>query len=258
VRAAIAAGPIPLKTRFVRRLNSVPVIHRGSALQAKRRSSCAGRVSGDARPAGHRVSRFVRSKFVRIRHIRKVERLAPFRQRDPRIPQACIMFPLLGVVCFLRQRCALGGRFPCGLTFGSHLVVSNVGRSDGTPEVVCMRHPAARIPVRRVVVTRFDSLDDLPSLTVRRQAGAEDFRISSSVVSVVLCWLRSRQHPWSSSASGRSNTALLLARPICRFRRSVPPGSLAFADSVTDCGYSRAFTYAPSVPGVSYAGHAAL
>jgi hypothetical protein len=59
------------------------------------------------------------------------------------------------------------------------------------------------------------------------------------VASVVLCWLRSRQHPWSSSASGRSNTALPLARPICRFCRSVPPGSLAFADSVTDCGYSR-------------------
>jgi hypothetical protein len=78
------------------------------------------------------------------------------------------------------------------------------------------------------------------------------------VASVVLCWLRSRQHPWSSSASGRSNTALPLARPICRFRRSVPPGSLAFADSVTDCGYSRAFTYPPSVPGVSYPGHAAF
>jgi hypothetical protein len=46
------------------------------------------------------------------------------------------MFPLLEVVCFLRQRCAPGGRFPCGLTFGFHGVVSNVGPSEGTPGVV--------------------------------------------------------------------------------------------------------------------------
>jgi hypothetical protein len=72
--------------------------------------------------------------LLRVRHVRKVEGLASFRQRAPRIPQAFIMFPLLGVVCFLRQRCALGGRFPCGLTFGSHLVVSNVGPSDGSPK----------------------------------------------------------------------------------------------------------------------------
>jgi hypothetical protein len=147
-------------SRVSRRLNSVPVIQRRTSdarhFRQGRRTSSVGRVSGDARPAAHRVSRLVRSKFLRIRHIRKVERLASFRQRDPSIPQACIMFPLLRAVCFLRQRCALGGRFPCGLTFGSHLVVSNVGPSDGTPEVVCMRHPAAHIPVRRVVVTRFD------------------------------------------------------------------------------------------------------
>jgi hypothetical protein len=30
--------------------------------------------------------------FLRICHVRKIERLASFRQRDPRIPQACIMF----------------------------------------------------------------------------------------------------------------------------------------------------------------------
>jgi hypothetical protein len=58
--------------------------------------------------------------FLRIRHVRNVERLASFRQRDPRIPQACIMFALLGVVCFLRQRCAPVGRFPSGLALGSH------------------------------------------------------------------------------------------------------------------------------------------
>jgi hypothetical protein len=33
--------------------------------------------------------------------------------------------PLLGVVCFLRQRFAPGGGFPRGLAFGSRLVVSN-------------------------------------------------------------------------------------------------------------------------------------
>jgi hypothetical protein len=35
-----------------------------------------------------------------------------------------IMFALLAVVCFLRQRCALGSRFPCGLALGSHVVLS--------------------------------------------------------------------------------------------------------------------------------------
>ena len=80
-----------------------------------------------------------------------------------------------------------------------------------------MRHPAAQIPVRRVVVTRFDrKMTCPPSPSRDRLSGAFSY--------------------------GRSNTALPLARPICRFCRSVPPGSLAFAD-VTDCGYSRAFTY---------------
>src|SRR6266545_3437926 len=54
--------------------------------------------------------------------LRKIERLASFRQRDPRIAQAFIMFALLGVVFFLRQRCAPGRRFPCGLALGSHLL----------------------------------------------------------------------------------------------------------------------------------------
>jgi hypothetical protein len=64
--------------------------------------------------------------FVRIRYVRKIERLASFRQRGPRIPQACIMFTLSRVICFLRQRCASGGRFPGGLTLGSgsHPVLS--------------------------------------------------------------------------------------------------------------------------------------
>jgi hypothetical protein len=32
------------------------------------------------------------------------------------------MFALLGAVCFLRQRCAPNGSFPCGSALGSHLV----------------------------------------------------------------------------------------------------------------------------------------
>ena len=61
--------------------------------------------------------------FFRIRHVRKIERLASFRQRDPRIAQAFIMCALLGVVFFLRQRCAPGSRFPCGLALASHVVL---------------------------------------------------------------------------------------------------------------------------------------
>src|SRR6266550_3665336 len=61
--------------------------------------------------------------FLLIRHVRKMERLASFRQRDLRIAQAFIMFTLLGVVFFLRQRCAPGRRFPCGLALGSHVVL---------------------------------------------------------------------------------------------------------------------------------------
>jgi hypothetical protein len=61
--------------------------------------------------------------FLLIRHVRKIERLASLRQRDPRIAQAFIMFALLGVVFFLRQRCAPGRRFPCGLALGSHVVL---------------------------------------------------------------------------------------------------------------------------------------
>jgi hypothetical protein len=71
--------------------------------------------------------------FLRIRHIRNAVRLASFRQRDPRISQACVMFPLLGVVCFLRQCFALGRRFPCGLALGSHLVASISVRAPPRP-----------------------------------------------------------------------------------------------------------------------------
>jgi hypothetical protein len=70
-----------------------------------------------------RMARKLVRLFLRIRHIRNAVRLASFRQRNPRISQACVMFPLLGVVCFLRQCCAPGGRFPCGLALGSHLVL---------------------------------------------------------------------------------------------------------------------------------------
>jgi hypothetical protein len=153
-------------------------------------------LASDASPAAprataHRLSRRACSKFLRIRHIRKVERLAPFRQRDPRIPQACIMFPLLGVVCFLRQRCAPGGRFPCGLTFGSHLVVSNVGPSDRYSGS-CLHATSSRAhpaPARRS--------DALRSLATGWSglSGGRGSRLAPSLASVVLCWLRSRQHP---------------------------------------------------------------
>jgi hypothetical protein len=132
-----------------------------------------------------------RLKFLRIRHIRKVERLAPFRQRDPRIPQARIMFPLLGVVCFLRQRCAPGGRFPCGLAFGSHLFVSNVGPSDRYSGS-CLHATSSR--AHGASARRSDALRWLAT-GWSGLSGGPGFRISPSLASVVLCWLRSRQHP---------------------------------------------------------------
>jgi hypothetical protein len=46
------------------------------------------------------------------------------------------MFALVGIVCFLRQRCALGGRFPRGLTLGSHLVLS-ISTSSPLQAVYC-------------------------------------------------------------------------------------------------------------------------
>jgi hypothetical protein len=36
------------------------------------------------------------------------------------------MFVLLRIVCFLRQSCAPGGRFPCGLALGSHVRLTPV------------------------------------------------------------------------------------------------------------------------------------
>jgi hypothetical protein len=97
------------------------------------------------------MSRRVRSKFLGILHIRNAEELASFRQRDPRISQARIIFALLGIVCLLCQRCAPGGRFPCRSTFGSHLVVSNLGMAP-LPELSTPTS-SPHIPLRRVVVT---------------------------------------------------------------------------------------------------------
>ena len=58
-----------------------------------------------------------------LRHIRKFDKLASVRQRDPRVSHAFIMFALLRVICFLCKRRALNGRFPGGFAFGSHSVV---------------------------------------------------------------------------------------------------------------------------------------
>jgi hypothetical protein len=150
--------PIPLKTRFVRSPESRTVKQRTPPApdarhfrQGRCEDSCVGRVSGDPRATAHRLSRRVRSKFLRICHIRNVEELTPFRQRDPRISHARIIFALLRIVSFLCQRCAPGGRFPCGLTFGPHPVVSNLGPPDRCSQS-CL-HPtsrrAHRAPARR-------------------------------------------------------------------------------------------------------------
>src|SRR5262249_16463961 len=65
------------------------------------------------------------SSLFSSRDVRKVERLASFRQRGPCIAQTGIMFALFGIVSFLRQRGALGGRSPCYFALGSHLVLSH-------------------------------------------------------------------------------------------------------------------------------------
>src|SRR5436309_6972442 len=74
-----------------------------------------------------------------ITHVRKVEGLASFRQRDPRIAQAGIVFALFGIVCFLSQSCAPGDRFPCGLALRSHLVLPHFTTSP--PERSILRSP---------------------------------------------------------------------------------------------------------------------
>src|SRR5215831_11330629 len=84
-----------------------------------------------------------RELVFRIRHVRKIERLASFRQCDPRIAQAFIMFALLGVVFFLRQRCAPGSRFPCGLALASHVVLFSIfstSRAMVAPGLHCASH----------------------------------------------------------------------------------------------------------------------
>jgi hypothetical protein len=49
------------------------------------------------------------------------------------------MFALLGIVCFLCQRCPPGGRFPRGLAFGSHLVLS-ISTSSPPQAIYCDDH----------------------------------------------------------------------------------------------------------------------
>jgi hypothetical protein len=68
-----------------------------SCLQAWHAITCAGGAKG--RSGGVLVlvnDTGIGRLFFRIRHVRKIERLASFRQRDPRITQAFIMFALLG------------------------------------------------------------------------------------------------------------------------------------------------------------------
>src|SRR5262249_59975350 len=56
---------------------------------------------------------------------------------------AFIMFALLGVVLFLRQRCAPGSRFPCGLALASHVVLFSIfstSRAMVAPGLHCASH----------------------------------------------------------------------------------------------------------------------
>jgi hypothetical protein len=98
---------------------------------------------------------------------------------------------LVASVCFLRQRCAPGGRFPCGLAFGSHLFVSNVGPSDRYSGS-CLHATSSR--AHGASARRSDALRWLAT-GWSGLSGGPGFRISPSLASVVLCWLRSRQHP---------------------------------------------------------------
>jgi hypothetical protein len=52
---------------------------------------------------------------------------------------AKLLFALFGIVCFLSQRCAPGGRFPCGLALRSHLVLPHFTTSP--PERPILRSP---------------------------------------------------------------------------------------------------------------------
>ena len=204
---------------------SCPVVRRllhARHFRQGRRASC---VSGDARPAAQ-VSRLVRSKFLRIRHIRKVERLASFRQRDPRIPQASIMFPLLGVVCFLRQRCAPGGRFPCGLALGSHVVLFHFPVPHGYGRAVDCIAQHILSTTRR----RFQAPQLLPNATYWCFL---DRPVSSSGVPFDSCERSSRAFAVCSLPS-RSRSHLPHAASD-RLRDSSVPSCDAFATSCTPC-----------------------
>jgi hypothetical protein len=150
-------------------------------------------VSGDLPGTAHQLSPRIRSKFLRICHISNAEELTSFSHRDPRISQAHIIFALVGIVCLLCQRCAPGGRFPCSLTFRSHLV--------------CPTSMPIRFPWRRVVVT---TLRRVSGLLLRFFLGCA----RASVFGWGLGSLRSVEYRAAAATAGM------------RFYRSVPLGPL--------------------------------
>jgi hypothetical protein len=116
-----------------------------------------------------------------------------------------------------------------------------------TPGIVASQHPAAHIPIQRVVVTHCARWPAQPD----GQVWSGLSRQGDS--GLVLRWLPSFFVGCAlASILDRAVRSLTVARiPRCRFH-----GQYA-ADAMTDSGYSAAFTYPTSVSGVSYAGRAA-
>src|SRR5207244_7353809 len=109
---------------------------------------------------------------------------------------ACIMFTLLGVVCFLCKRRALSGRFPCGFAFGSHLLLPRVGPPSRSQ---CYDH-------RLYSGTHFLLLE----LHQAEMVSAVKYSYTSSITASCL----------ASPFSNRSNCAWSSAIRLCKYCRS--------------------------------------
>src|SRR5215468_3691523 len=85
-----------------------------------------------------------------IGHIRKVERFAAVRERDPGIAQACKVLALVIIVRFFGQSRHSSGRFPCGVAL-LHVVGSVLAsRKHNTPRLAAPHGPflASRLSPR--------------------------------------------------------------------------------------------------------------
>src|SRR5438105_12473736 len=86
-----------------------------------------------------------------ITHVRKVEGLASFRQRDPRIAQAGIVFAPFGIVCFHllpEPELCIGRPFP--MRFGSSFAFGPSPFHYVTPRkiyIAITAHPARLVPL---------------------------------------------------------------------------------------------------------------